>query len=99
MLEERGDINMGSKKSFSTVATLLIALIVLSGWQPITVQAQPFAYITNEGDNTVSVIDTATNTVTATIPVGNGAWGVAVPHVDKPPGGSFLFDAGTKIGK
>ena len=29
------------------------------------------AYITNYGDNTVSVIATATNTVIATIPVGN----------------------------
>ena len=30
------------------------------------------AYITNLGSNSVSVIDTATNTVTATIPVGAG---------------------------
>jgi YVTN family beta-propeller protein len=29
------------------------------------------AYITNINGNTVSAIDTATNTVTATIPVGN----------------------------
>jgi YVTN family beta-propeller protein len=36
------------------------------------------AYITNIGDNTVSVINTATNKVTATIPVGRGPVGVAV---------------------
>ena len=36
------------------------------------------AYITNSGDNTVSVINTATNTVTATVPVGTGPYGVAV---------------------
>jgi YVTN family beta-propeller protein len=36
------------------------------------------AYVTNGGDNTVSVIATATNTVTATIPVGAGPGGVAV---------------------
>ena len=36
------------------------------------------AYITNNSDNSVSVIDTATNTVTATIPVGDGPFGVAV---------------------
>src|SRR5215510_7421659 len=42
------------------------------------------AYITNSGDRTVSVIDTATNTVIATIPVGRDVfppaqpWGVAV---------------------
>ena len=38
----------------------------------------PYAYITNSGDNTVSVIDTATNNVTAMIPVGNYPMGVAV---------------------
>ena|ERR1700730_7177537 len=36
------------------------------------------AYITNLGSNTVSVIDTATNKVTATIPVGFSPYGVAV---------------------
>ncbi|HII91418.1 MAG TPA: PKD domain-containing protein, partial [Methanosarcina sp.] len=38
----------------------------------------PYAYITNSGDNNVSVIDTATNKVTAMIPVGNYPMGVAV---------------------
>jgi len=39
----------------------------------------PFAYITNYGDNNVSVIDAATNTVVgAPIPVGTGPYGVAV---------------------
>jgi YVTN family beta-propeller protein len=33
-------------------------------------EAKPFAYVTNAGANTVSVIDTATNTVVATVPVG-----------------------------
>src|SRR5262249_33737345 len=32
-------------------------------------EAQPFAYVTNSGSNTVSVIDTATNTVVANVPV------------------------------
>jgi YVTN family beta-propeller protein len=40
--------------------------------------AAPFAYITNEGNKNVSVIDTATNTVTATVNVGTGPGGVAV---------------------
>src|SRR5689334_17725437 len=43
--------------------------------------AAPFAYITNASSNTVSVIDTATNLVIATIPVGVGPGGVAV-HPD-----------------
>src|SRR5262245_29756448 len=34
-------------------------------------QAAPFAYISNSGSANVSVIDTATNTVTATVPVGD----------------------------
>jgi YVTN family beta-propeller protein len=42
-------------------------------------KAAPFAYVTNEGDGTVSVIDTATNTVVGTpIPVGSAPTGVAV---------------------
>ncbi len=35
----------------------------------------PFAYITNQDSNNVSVIDTATNTVTATVPVGHSPEG------------------------
>ena len=36
------------------------------------------AYVTNDGSGDVSVIDTATNTVTATIPAGSEPFGVAV---------------------
>ena len=36
------------------------------------------AYITNGGSNTVSVIDTMTNKVIATIPVGSQPFGLAV---------------------
>ena len=52
------------------VAVLLLcaALLCVSA---AAAQAAPFAYIPNAGDNTVSVIDTATNTVTATVPVGS----------------------------
>jgi YVTN family beta-propeller protein len=35
-------------------------------------------YVTNEGSNTVSVIDTATNNVTASVPVGINPQGIAV---------------------
>ena len=44
----------------------------------ITVLHPVYAYITNSDDNTVSVIDTATNNVTATVPVGTYPCGVAV---------------------
>ncbi len=40
--------------------------------------AGTFAYVVNSGDGTVSVINTADNTVAASIPVGFGPWGVAV---------------------
>ncbi|AKB25522.1 collagen triple helix repeat domain protein [Methanosarcina sp. MTP4] len=40
---------------------------------------KPYAlYITNSESNNVSVINTSTNNVTATVPVGNCPWGVAV---------------------
>jgi YVTN family beta-propeller protein len=45
-------------------------------------------YVTNEISNTVSVISTATNTVTATIRVGSGPFGVAVS-----PDGSKVYVA------
>src|SRR5215470_5486086 len=41
-------------------------------------EAKPFAYVTNRMSDTVSVIDTATNTVVATVPVGRFPFGVAI---------------------
>ncbi len=43
--------------------------------------AASFAYITNSGSNTVSVIDTTTNKVTATVKVGSDPSGVAIASV------------------
>jgi YVTN family beta-propeller protein len=51
------------------------------------------AYITNFLGNTVSVVDTTTNTVTATIPVGQGPEGVAVS-----PDGSTVYVANNPAG-
>ena len=50
-------------------------LLMLSPW---VLSAQNFAYVTNANDNTVSVIATASNTVVATVPVGNQPVGVAI---------------------
>ena len=47
------------------------------------VYAQPYAYITNQGDNSVSVIDTNTNTVIQTIAVGHRPAGVVVSNNGK----------------
>lgn len=81
---------MRSIKS-ATIVSLFFALIVVAAMQPLTTLAEPFAYITNSGDNTVSVIDTATNAVTATIAVGKYPYGVAV-H----PDGSTVYVTNTE---
>jgi YVTN family beta-propeller protein len=47
-----------------------------------------FVYVANGGSNNVSVIDTAINTVTATVAVGLGPQGVAVT-----PDGKFVYVA------
>jgi YVTN family beta-propeller protein len=55
-----------------------IGAFALAGLLGSTQSLAQNAYITNLGSNSVSVIDTATNTVTVTIPVGVGPYGVAV---------------------
>ena len=55
--------------------SLLIILLALS---VSAIHAQTVAYVTNDGSNTVSVINTSTNTVTTTIPVGSNPAGVVV---------------------
>lgn len=50
----------------------------LIGFTSQYVWAAPFAYISNQGSNTVSVIDTSDNNVTASIDVGSNPWGIAV---------------------
>jgi YVTN family beta-propeller protein len=48
----------------------VIAALGLLGLGMAPAQAAPFAYISNFSDDTVSVLDTATNGVVATVPVG-----------------------------
>lgn len=50
--------------------------------------AQTKAYVTNNADNTVSVIDTTSNAVIATLPVGSGPRGIAVT-----PNNAFAYVA------
>jgi YVTN family beta-propeller protein len=64
---------------------LALALTLASLLAPASAHAQN-AYITNQSSNTVSVIDTATDTVIATIPVGISPFGVAVS-----PDGSKVY--------
>ena len=64
---------------------------------PVTATAAPFAYVTNSASDTVSVIDTATDTVVTTIAVGDNPAVVAITpdgteRLDK---ASIRGDAGT----
>ncbi|MFN2597419.1 MAG: YncE family protein [Pyrinomonadaceae bacterium] len=51
-----------------------------------TVSARSFAYVTNYSSDTVSVIDTTSNSVVATIPVGSQPAAVTIT-----PGGAFAY--------
>ncbi|MBZ5504515.1 MAG: hypothetical protein LAO78_03410 [Acidobacteriia bacterium] len=55
---------------------ILALSALLAAFACTQLHAQTVAYVTNLANNTVSVIDTASNTVTATIPVGNTPVGV-----------------------
>ena len=59
------------------IRTLLWATLFLIATSAITAGAAPFAYVANLGGG-ISVIDTATNTVAATVQVGIGPQGVAI---------------------
>jgi YVTN family beta-propeller protein len=56
---------------------LWAVLAIGLGAMASTAEAAPFTYVTNQGSNNVSVIDTATNAVVVTVPVGNNPYGVA----------------------
>jgi YVTN family beta-propeller protein len=71
---------------------LVIAAFVVACLYGSTQALAQNAYIANEGSNTVSVIDTATNTLTATIPVGKQPFRVAVS-----PDGSKVYVTNTNL--
>ena len=50
-------------------AAMILIMVCIAG-------AAPFVYVTNSGSDGVSVIDTASNTVTATVNVGSVPWEV-----------------------
>jgi YVTN family beta-propeller protein len=53
--------------------------------------AQSSAYVPNGGDNTVSVINTATNSVVATVSVPGCGFGIDGPGISITPNGAFVF--------
>ncbi|HZQ33849.1 MAG TPA: Ig-like domain-containing protein, partial [Mycobacterium sp.] len=66
-----------------------VTATIAVGDQPVGVAVSPngtHVYVTNLAGNSVSVVNTATNTVTATIPVGSGPGGVAVR-----PNGALVY--------
>jgi len=72
----------GDDVKLSIFGLVALAILVLGSAQTLAQNA----YITNaasmpgEAPGTVSVLDTSTNAITATIPVGITPWGVAVSH-------------------
>ena len=66
-------------KTRTIIKSLLVTIVSLLMLAAAGIaQAQPFAYITNQVSDNVSVINTATNTVVATVAVGFTPRGVAV---------------------
>src|SRR5437762_1855554 len=87
MDESRRGIHCAAMSNLKITHRLALPLggLVLS---PVVWAGAPQAYITNLSDGTVSVIDTASNTVMATVPVGNFPNGVAVT-----PDGAHVYVA------
>jgi YVTN family beta-propeller protein len=69
------------RKAMGITTLALLLLVSITG-------ATPYAYVTNSGSKSVSVIDTATNNVAATIPVGTEPYGIAVS-----PDGMLIYVA------
>src|SRR5256884_147552 len=65
---------------------LWLALAVFVGFSGVPAAAQSYAYVPTHKSNSVSVINTVTQTTVATIPVGTNPWGVAVT-----PNGAFAY--------
>jgi YVTN family beta-propeller protein len=60
------------------LARFVICATVMSVTMALSALAAPFAYVSNEGSASVSVIDTATDKVTATFDVGGKPRGIAL---------------------
>ncbi len=71
---------MHSNNSWARGFMALFAIVLATGLAlaACPAEAAPFLYVANVNSSSVSVIDTATNTVVATIPVGLFPFGVAV---------------------
>src|SRR5687768_5982665 len=79
-----------SKQVFGPAIRAVVFALLLAGFGASAALAQTRGYVTNSNDNTVSVIDTATASVIATVPVGLSPTAVAVT-----PDGRFAYVANT----
>ena len=73
-----------SKLVLGATIRILASASVFVAFAASSTFAQPRAYVANRNDDTVSVIDSATNTVVATVPVGSTPSAVPVT-----PNGAF----------
>jgi len=79
---------MANKHKLYSIALVSTAMILMLA---SIASAAPFAYVTNEGSNSVSVIDTATNTVVGSpITVGSQPIGIAIT-----PNGAYAYVTNT----
>jgi len=69
---------MQSRKYWLFLNVFCLACLLGMALLAVPAQAKQFAYVTNSGSSSVSVIDTATNTVTATVGVGGRPVAVAI---------------------
>src|ERR1041384_6733002 len=75
-----------TKLTLCTMIRFLTLALCLTLFGASAALAQTKAYVTNVNDGTVSVIDTKSNTVIATIPVSPAPAGIAVT-----PDGAFVY--------
>jgi YVTN family beta-propeller protein len=86
----RSDNINGSRAAWARGFMAFFAIVLAMGLALAASRAEaaPFAYVTNENSNNVSVTHTATNTVVKTIPVGTSPAAVAVT-----PDGTHVYVA------
>src|SRR5207302_10648099 len=89
--ERTGEGSEGRRMRGLKAAVCLAGVVVLAG--AAGASAAPLAYITDESANALSIVDTSTNTVVATVPVGTVPIGVAVT-----PDGSGVYVANSGDG-
>ena len=90
----RGPLSVAASRtaSIARIGLALACLALVMGLEPTPAAADPVAYVANQFFFTVSVIDTATNSVAATVPVASDPFAGDVRDVAKtecrvvPPG-------------